>query len=85
MISKFGVFELQETKSSPRRAGRETDKGQPEGEAAVRKVPLVQEAPGRVRDTDTRASVKRALSRAVETAREGTPQNVSFKYSVSNW
>ena len=42
------------------------------------KVPPVMEAPRRVRDTGTRASAKRALSRGVEAAREGTPQSVSF-------
>ena len=50
-----------------------------EGEAAgVREVPSVQEAPRRVRDTGTRASAKRTLSRDVEAASEGTPQSVSF-------
>ena len=47
----------------------------------VRKVPLVREAPRRVRDTGTRASDKRTLKREVEAAREGTPQNVSFEYT----
>ena len=85
MLLKFGVFEHQETKSSSRRAGGETDQEQPEGEAAVREVPPVLEAPRGVRDIGTRASVKRTLSRAVETEREDTPQNVSFEYSVSKW
>ena len=49
----------------------------------VCKVPLVQGAPTRVQDTDTRASGKRTLSKGVE-ATKGTPQNVSFAYSVSN-
>ena len=31
-----------------------------------------------MRNTGTRASVKRTLSRAVEAAREGTPQKLSF-------
>ena len=51
----------------------------------VREVPPVREAPRRVQDTGTRASYKRMLSREVEAAREDTPQNVSFEYSVSNW
>ena len=50
----------------------------------VREVPPVQEAPRRVQNTGTRASGKRTLSTGVEAAREGTPQNVSFEYSVSN-
>ena len=49
----------------------------------VCEVPLVQEAPTRVQDTGTRASGKRTLSKGVEAAK-GTPQNVSFAYSVSN-
>ena len=84
-LSNFEVSEHQETKSSTRSAGGETDQEQPKGEAAVREVPLVQEAPRRVRDTGTRASVERTLSRAVEAALESTQQNVSFEYSVSNW
>ena len=85
MLSKNGSFEHQETKSSSRRAGGETDQEQPEGEAAVREVPPGLEAPRRVRDTGTRVGAKRTLSRGVEAAREGAPQNVSFEYSVSNW
>ena len=38
-----------------------------------------------MRDTVTRASGKRTLNKGVEAAREGTPQNLSFEYSVSNW
>ena len=37
-----------------------------------------------MQNTGTRASGKRTLSTGVEAAREGTPQNVSFEYSVSN-
>ena len=85
MLSNFGVFEHQRTKSSSRRAGDNTDQEQPGGEAAVREVPPVQEALRRVLGTGTRASDMRTLSRGVEKAREGTPQNVSFEYSVSNW
>ena len=48
-------------------------------------MPPVLEAPRRVRDTGTRASANRTLSRGVEAARDGAPQNVSFEYSVSNW
>ena len=70
-------FEHQETKSSSRRAGGDTDQEQPGGEAAVREVPPVLEVPRRVRDTGTRASDNRTLSRGVET-RQGTLQNVSL-------
>ena len=38
----------------------------------------VQEAPRRMRDTDTRAITKRVLSTGEGVAREGTPQSVSF-------
>ena len=78
MLSKFGVLEHKKTESSSRRAGGQTDQEQPEGEAAVREVAPVQEAPRIVRDTGTSASVKRTLSRGVEVAKEGTPQSVSF-------
>ena len=85
MLSEFGGFEHQETKSSTRKAGKETDQEQPEGEAAVREVPPVLEARRRVRHTGTRACAKRTLNRGVEEAREGAPSNVSFEHSVSNW
>ena len=65
-------------KSSPRRAGGNTYQEQSGGEAAVREVPPVLEAPRRVRDTGTRASAKRTLGKGVEAAREDTPQIVSF-------
>ena len=38
-----------------------------------------------MQDIGTRASGERTLSTGVEAAREGTPQNVSFEYSISNW
>ena len=44
----------------------------------VREVPPVQEAPKIVQNTSTGVSGKRTLSRGVEAARRGTPQNVSF-------
>ena len=68
------VFEHLETKSLPRRAGGDTNQ---ESARRRQQVLPVQEAPGRVQNTGTRASVKRTQSRAVEAAREGTPQNVS--------
>ena len=51
----------------------------------VRDVPPVQEAPRKVRDSGTRASRKRTLSRGMKAAREGTPQNVSYEYFVLNY
>ena len=71
-----GVFEHQETKSLSRRAGGDIEKRAPGG--GRQQVLLVLEAPRGVRDTGTRASAKRTLSRGVEAVREGTPQNVSF-------
>ena len=69
------VFEHLETKSLlSRRAGGDTNQ---ESARRRQQVLPVQEAPGRVRNTGTRASVKRTQSRAVEAARECTPQNVS--------
>ena len=66
ILSKFGGFEHQGTKSlSSRRAGDSTGQESPEEVA----VPTVQEALRRVRDTGTRASGKRTLSRGVEAAR----------------
>ena len=74
VLSKFGVLEHQETKSSFRRAG-----GDQESARTRQQVLPVQEVLlRRVQNTGTRASVKRTLSRAVEAATEGTPQNVSF-------
>ena len=72
-------------KSSSRKAEGETDQEQPEGEAAMREVPPVLKAPRRVGHTGTRARAKRTPSRGVGAAREDTPQNVSFEYSISNW
>ena len=75
VLSKFGVIEHQRTKGLSRRAGNNTDQ---EIARKRQQVLSVQEAPRRVRDTGTRASLKRTLSRGVEAAREGTPQSVSF-------
>ena len=75
VLSKFGGFKHQETKNSSKRAGEDTDQ---ESARRRQQVLPVQEAPRRVQNTGTRASVKRTLSRAVEVVREGTSQNVSF-------
>ena len=75
MLFKFGGFEHQRRKGSSRRAGNNTDQ---ESARRRQQVLPVQETSRRVRNTGTRASVKRMLSRTVETASEGTPQNVSF-------
>ena len=72
LLSKIRGFE---PKSSSRRARGDTDQ---ESARRRQQVLPVQEAPRRVRNTDTRTSVKRTLSEGVEAAREGTPQNVSF-------
>ena len=86
MLSNFGGFEHQVTKSSSsRRAGDNTGQESPEERQLVLEVSPIQEAPRRVRDTDTKVNVKRTLNRGVEAAREGTPQNASFEYSISNW
>ena len=57
--------------------GNNIDQERPR-EARIREISPVQEAPRRVRDTDTRASDIRTLGRGVEAARKGTPHNVSF-------
>ena len=57
------------------RAGNNTDQESVRRRQQVLPVP---EAPRGGRGTGTRASAKRTLTRGVETAREGTSQNVSF-------
>ena len=78
----WGVFKHLETKSLSRPAGGDTDQ---ESARRRQQVLPVQEAPRRVRNTGTRANVKMSLSRAVEAAREGTPQNVSVDNVVTKY
>ena len=84
---KSGVLNIKERRVHLQEGenwGNNTDQERPKEAAGTREVPPVQEAPRRVQNTGTRASGKRTLSTGVEAAREGTPQNVSFEYSVSN-
>ena len=84
MISISRFSEHQRTKSSSRRVGDNTDQEQSGREATVREVLPVQKAPRRWLGIGTTTSAMRTLSRGAEAAREGTPQNVKFEYSVSN-
>ena len=82
MLLKFGVFGATRneefTFQKTRAGGNNSDQESPKERQRVREVPPVQEASRRVRDTGTRASAKRTLSRGVEEPREGTSQSVSF-------
>ena len=76
MLSKFMVLNIKERRVHPEELEGTPIETHPE-ESSWCEVPPVQEAPRRVQDTGTRASGKKTLSRGVEAAREGTPQNVS--------
>ena len=75
VLSKFGVFTFQKTRAG----GDNTDQESPKQRQRAHKVPSVQEAQRRVRETGTRVSAKRTLSRGVEAARESSPQVVPHR------